>query len=160
MRPKTAHAISAAVQGHGLFSVRQPPGLKTSQRPIPGARKSAEYFESAASPAARPAASHQARAPGPLVRARQESVSAQNRMFGASGTARMAPTATSTEALNQTAARTAVRWLVPNRMARSKTRKLASTDESTGSSRTPSGLSPAMVMPARIHQAIIGGWSK
>ncbi|OIQ63507.1 hypothetical protein GALL_549520 [mine drainage metagenome] len=62
-------------------------------------------------------------------------------------------------ALYQIAARRAVSGLPPSARVRSATSRLARPVASTGSSRTPSGLSPARVIPARIHQATIGGWS-
>ena len=156
----TAMAMMAASHGPGRRSAFRPPGVVASHSRTPGARNSAEYFDITARPAASPAASHQ---PAPWlfgVRARQQRVIVQNRLAGASGIASMAPRHTVMVALYQSAARNAVRGLAPNALAKSPISQVLSPAARAGMRRTPRGVSPQISVPIRIHQAIIGGWSK
>ena len=125
---------------------------------MPGARKKAEYFDRHASPAATPAASHQAPAPRRAFAAHQR-VSIQNRLPGASGTASSPPRPIRKAALSQIPARAATRSDWSNSRATSKVIRVIRALERIGSRRTPSGPSPATWRPIQIHQAIIGGWS-
>src|SRR5579859_887555 len=157
---KTPAAIAAAAHGPGLRSSARPPGTATSQSSTPGARNRAEYFDITARPAARPAASHQAARRVRQNRASVQSVTDQNRLAGASGIASIPPRPTVRVALYQSAARKAVRPSAPSARASSPISQLETPLASTAATRTPSGVSPNNVSPARIHQAIIGGWSR
>ncbi len=151
----TAAATTSVSQGPGVASRRRRTGSTVSQISAPGARNRAEYFDRQARPAASPAASHQ---PGrSLARARQHRVAIQNGVVAASGTASTQPAPISRVAAVHQAARSAVRAPAPSWAARSKASRLAARLASTGTSRTPRGVSPKSARPAAIHQAIIGG---
>src|SRR5665213_1181343 len=114
-RLNSAAAAASASHGPGPRSRSRPVGVEASQISTPGPRKSAEYLERAASPADTPAASHQAAVREDATQAlnAHQRVKVQNRAAGASGTARKPPAATSSMALNHTAARAAVRRSAP-----------------------------------------------
>ena len=159
-RPNRPAAITQVSQGQGRFSSARPSGVATSQRNTPGARNRAEYFDRVARPAA-DARREPPERPSRLLRplSRHQSVAIQNRVEGASGTARITPKPISRVALNQTAARAAIRSPAPASRAASHSRSVVRLAPRTGNSRTPSASSPAISRPSAIHQAIIGGWS-
>src|SRR5665213_583723 len=121
LRPNSSTAAIAASQGPGLRNAARPAGVQANQRTMPGARNRAEYLDSAARPAAAPAASHQGVEPARVAFNAHHKVTVQNKAAGASGTARKPPAATRSMALYQMPARVAVGRCAPASLARSKT---------------------------------------
>src|SRR5665213_609116 len=148
--------LRTASHGPAVRSLARPSGVQASHMNTPGPRNRAEYFESAASPAAAPAAIHHAAPPRRRAFSALHRVRIQNRLAGASGTARKPPAVTSGMALNQTPARRAVRSSAPANRARSKTSRPPAAAARIAGSLTPRAVSPATARPSQIHQEIIG----
>src|SRR6516225_5845329 len=138
---------------------RQPVGLHRSHRPIPAPTNKLVYLERRPRPQKRPMASHQLPLPDVSSSAMAQTASPQKSTEGVSEVMMTPPTARSGMAsANQVARSATVR---SNKMLPARHKMNGpSNDVITAASRMPSGLSPAIHLPAAIIQAVMGGWSK
>ena len=115
------------------------------------------YFDSSAAPTARPTASHHAPRPVSSTLASKNSTKLEATSSGASGVTIMVPTAAISVTFSRIADVAATR-LPPNRMAAVwYTAQLIGSASRIETSRTPSSVSPAIMVPRRITKATIGG---
>ncbi len=132
-------------------------GTATSQIRIAGPKNSAVYFDSSAAPTAAPTASHHAPRPVSSTLARKNSTKLEATSSGASGVTIMVPTAAISVTLSRMVAVAATRW-PPNRISAARyTAQLIGSASRIDTSRTPSSVSPAIMVPRRITIATIGG---
>ena len=159
---KTNAARTAACQGPGLAKLRAPAGDQQQPEQHAGRQEQGGVLgqhrqarREPPPPATRPCGRAPRSGPAPTRREGPEQARRACR-----GSASMPPSATVRVALYQSAARYAVRAgrAQPAREIADQPGGRA-VAPGPGSSRTPSGVSPATTRPARIHQAIIGGWS-
>src|ERR1700674_1812787 len=143
--------------GQGEISQRRNFGTAASQIKIAGPKNNAVYFDSNAAPTAAPAASHQAPRPVSSTFARKYNTKLEATSSGASGVTIRVPTAAISVTLSRMVAVAATRW-PPNRMAVARyTAKLIGSASRIDTSRTPSSVSPAIMVPSRITTATAGG---
>src|SRR5437588_1697967 len=142
--------------GQGEISQRRSFGTLTSQIRIAGPKNSAVYFDNNAAPTAAPTASHHAPRPvsNTFDRKNKTKLAATNR--GASGVTIRVPTAAISVTFRRIVAVTATRT-PPNRMVAVRyTAQLIGSASNIEISRTPSSVSPAMMVPRRITIATPG----
>jgi len=143
--------------GQGEISQRRSFGTATSHIRIAGPKNSAVYFDNNAAPTAAPTASHQAPRPVSSTFARKNRTKLEATSNGASGVTIRVPTAAISVTLSRIAAVAATRW-PPNRIAALRyTAQLIGSASRIDTSRTPSSVSPAIMVPTRITKATIGG---
>src|ERR1019366_5475545 len=143
--------------GHGEISQRRFFGTLTSQIKIAGPKNSAVYFDNSAAPTAAPTASHQAPRPVSNTFARKNSTKLDATSSGASGVTIRVPTAAIRVTFKWMVAVDARRW-PPNRMEAVRyTAQLIGSASRIDTSRTPSSVSPATIVPSRITTATAGG---
>jgi hypothetical protein len=115
------------------------------------------YFDSSATPTAAPTASHHAPRPVSSTLARKNSTKLDATSSGASGVTIRVPTAAIMVTLSRMVAVAATRR-PPNSMAAERyTARLIGSASRIDTSRTPSSVSPAIMVPARITKATAGG---
>src|ERR1700731_2304627 len=143
--------------GHGETSPRRNFGTPTSQIRIAGPKNNAVDFDSNAAPTAAPAASHHAPRPVSSTLARKNRTKLEATRRGASGVTIRVPTAAISVTLSRMVAVAATRT-PPNRIeAARNTAQLIGSASNIDTSRTPSSVSPAIMVPRRITNATIGG---
>src|SRR4051794_2752130 len=143
--------------GHGEISQRRSFGTIRSQIRIAGPKNSAVYFDSNAAPTAAPTASHHAPRPvcNTFDRKNKTKLAATN--SGASGVTIRVPTAAISVTFRSIVAVAATRT-PPNRMVAARyTAQLIGSASNIETSRTPSSVSPAIMVPRRITTATPGG---
>ena len=159
-RGNTASAASTASQGAGRRSQGRSDGTASSQISTAGASSTAVYLLVIASPAATPTIPHQPARPVASTRPRPNRAAVQKKISGVSGVIMTEPAPNSRVALASTAATTPA--LRPG--SRSSAARQSSTDPTAVASgpsrRTPKAVSPSRAVPARIHRATMGGWSR
>ncbi|MHC2312260.1 hypothetical protein ACVIJ1_008730 [Bradyrhizobium elkanii] len=117
------------------------------------------YFDSSAAPAPAPTASHQAPRPLSSTFASAYSRRLAATSSGASGVTISVPTAAISVTLSRIVALAAMRR-PPNRISAARwIAQLIGSASRIDTSRTPNGVSPAIMVPSRITTATIGGWS-
>src|SRR5215467_1362312 len=152
-----AQASAKANQSCQERSQRQEAGLHRSQRPIPAPTNKLVYLERRPRPQNRPTASHQLALPELCSSAMAQTASPQKSTEGVSGVMMTPPTARSGIASANQVARSAI--VRSNKILPARHRMNGPNKDVTGAARrTPSGLSPAIHMPAAIIHAVIGGW--
>src|ERR1019366_9000464 len=143
--------------GHGEISQRRNFGTANSQTRIAGPKNSAVYFDNSAIPTAAPTASHHVPRPVSSTLARKNITKLEATSNGESGVTIRVPTAAIRVTLSRMVAVAATRW-PPNRIAAVRySAKLIGNASRIDTSRTPSSVSPAIRVPARITNATIGG---
>src|SRR5260370_28680866 len=143
--------------GQGESSQRRSFGTLTSQIRIAAPKNSAVYFDSSAAPTATPTASHHAPRPVSKTLARENSTKLEATSSGASGVTIRVPTAAISVTLSRMVAVAATRC-PPNRMAAVRyTAQLIASASNIEASRTPSSVSPDIMVPSRITSATAGG---
>src|SRR3981081_242215 len=143
--------------GHGEISQRRNFGTATSQIRIAGPKNMAVYFDNSAAPTAAPTASHQAPRPVSSTFARKNKTKLEATKSGASGVTIMVPTAAISVTLSRMVAVAATRQ-PPNRIeAVRNTAQLIGSASKIDTNRTPSSVSPAIMVPKRITAATAGG---
>src|SRR5437588_7683759 len=146
--------------GQGEISQRRSFGTLTSQIKIAGPKNKAVYFDNNAAPTAAPAASHQAPRPVSSTLASANRTKHEATRTGASGVTIMVPTAAISVTLSRMVAVAASRML-PNRIAVARyTAQLIGSASNIDTSRTPSSVSPAVMVPERDHNASLRGKAK
>ena len=118
------------------------------------------YLLAMAQPAAKPTTSHQRPSPDRSSLANAHSVAAQNSSSGVSGVMVTAPAPISSVPFSSAAAGTPSRRLGNSSSAVCATSTDPAIAESGASSRTPNASCPTSPVPAHIHSATIGGWSR
>ncbi len=155
----TASATRPPRYSHGEISQRRSFGMLTSQIRIAGPKNSAVYFDKSAAPTAAPTASHHAPRPVSNTFARKNRTMLEATSRGASGVTIRVPTAAIRVTLSRMVAVAATRS-PPNRIVAARyTAKLIGSASKIDTSRTPSSVSPAIMVPSRITTATPGGWS-
>src|SRR5258708_7022654 len=143
--------------GHGETSQRRSFGTTKSQIRIAGPKNSAVYLDNSAAPTAAPTISHHAPRPVASTLASEYRTKLDATNNGASGVTIMVPTAAIIVALSRMVAVDAARR-PPNRISAVRyTAQLIGSASSTDTRRTPSSVSPAIMVPRRITAATIGG---
>src|SRR5207248_1097093 len=154
---KIASATRPPRYGQGESSEPRNFGRLTTQIAIAGPKNKAVYFDNNAAPTAAPAASHQAPRPVSSTLASANRTKHEATRTGASGVTIMVPTAAISVTLSRMVAVAASRML-PNRIAVARyTAQLIGSASNIDTSRTPSSVSPAIMVPRRITNATIGG---
>ena len=156
----TAAAAAPPSQRKALRNHRRSPGTHRSHSTMPKPRKPPVYLLAAAHPADTPTASHHHPSPDRSSRASAHIVAAQNSSSGVSGVIVTAPAPTSSVPFSNAAAGKPSRRPGNSSSAVCATSTEPATADNGANSRTPSAPSPAMKVPARIHSATIGGWSR
>src|ERR1700682_2271735 len=153
---KIASETAPPRYGQGEISQRRSFGTLTSQIRIAGPKTSAVYFDSNAAPTAAPTASHQAPRPVSSTFARKYNTKLEATSSGASGVTIRVPTAAISVTLSRMVAVAATRW-PPNRMAAVRyTAQLIGSASRIDTSRTPSSVSPDIMVASRITSATAG----
>src|ERR1700674_2004407 len=143
--------------GQGETNQRRSLGTLTSQIRIAGPKSSAVYFDNSATPTAAPTASHHAPRPVSSTLARNNITKLEATSNGESGVTIRVPTAAISVTLSRMVAVAATRW-PPNRIAAVRyTAQLIGSASRIDTSRTPSSVSPAIMVPRRITSATPGG---
>src|SRR6202162_307547 len=141
----------------GEISQRRNFGTLASQIRIAGPKNIAVYFDSNAAPTAAPTASHHAPRPVSSTFARQSTTKLEATSNGESGVTIRVPTAAIRVTLSRMVAVAATRR-PPNKIAAARyTAKLIGSASKIDTSRTPSSVSPAIMVPKRITSATPGG---
>src|SRR6202162_2376567 len=153
----TASATIPPRYGQGETSQRRSLAALTSQIRIAGPKNSAVYFDNSATPTAAPTASHHAPRPVSSTLARKNSTKLEATSSGPSGVTIRVPTAAIRVTLSRMVAVAATRT-PPNKIAAVRySARLIGNASKIDTSRTPSSVSPAIAVPARITKATIGG---
>src|SRR3979490_3353482 len=143
--------------GHGEISQRRSFGIAPSQIRIARPKNIAVYFDRSAAPTAAPTASHHAPRPVSRTFARENKTQLEATSNGAAGVTISVRTAAISVTLSRMVAVAATRW-PPNRIAAVRyTAQLIGSASRIDTSRTPSSVSPAIMVPRRITKAAIGG---
>ncbi len=143
--------------GQGESSQRRNFGTATSQIKIAGPKNNEVYFDSNAAPTAAPTASHHAPRPVSNTFARKNRTKLEATSSGESGVTIRVPTAAISVTFRRIVAVAATR-IPPNRIAAVRyTAQLIGSASNIDTSRTPSSVSPAIMVPSRITTATPGG---